>query len=862
MNQKIIPKFTPPKIAIWLLRRIVSKDIRYAALGDFEEIFAFMAQEKSVFYARLWYWSQVAKSLPSFIADSIYWRIFMIRNYIIIALRKIRRQKIFSFINIAGLAIGMAICILLLLWIQDELSYDAFHENAETIYRVNMDNQRYGVTWPVVSIPVGPALEQEYPEIIASTRVTDFVGLITYEDKKFDEIGVYVDPSFFDIFSFLFIKGDAKTALSSPNSIILTQELAEKYFGNNDPLGQLLNMNQELDLTVTGVIRNIPRNSHLQFKLLVPFEIFRQKDRDPTNWARFQLYTYVQLQNRVRSEEVGRKISGLLQEHNVRQGPKLILEPLTKIHLYAADGGGDIRYIYVFSIIAVFILVIACINFMNLSTARSSTRAKEIGMRKVIGAHRMELIRQFMGESVFISLIAAIFAVVLVVIILPAFNHLSDKQLTFNPQGNWNLVVVFVVIVLLTGFLAGSYPALFLSSSKPVDILQGSLIPSNTRAKKTVFRKVLVVFQFSVSIFLMISTLVIFKQLHYIQSRNLGFQKDHVIYILLRGDVAKQHEAFKAELLQDPRIMHVTAVSELPTLIGKIHMGYEWEGKDPDKEARLTEVLVDHDFIQTMNVTIAQGRDFSRDHTTDASGAFIINEAAMKTMEIEMPLGKQFAAPVHSGMREGTIIGVVKDFHFRPLHDEIPPLVMFIDPQQSNYFCIRLNTDVPDLPGVLRYTENVWKKFAPNLPFKYGFLDETYEKAYKSEQKTGNIFGYFTALAIFISCLGLFGLTAQMTELRTKEIGIRKVLGATVPGVTLFLSKDFMKWVVFANVIAWPTGYIAMNKWLQNFAYRTSMGIEILILAALIAFIIALVTVSFQSIRAALTNPVDSLRYE
>lgn len=855
-------KLSPPKIAIWLLKRIVSKDIRYSALGDFEEIFASMAVEKSFFCARLWYWNQVAKSLPSFMADSIYWRIFMIRNYMKIALRKILRQKIFSFINIAGLAIGMAICILLLLWIQDELSYDKFHENAETICRVNMDDQRYGVTWPVVSIPVGPALEQEYPEIIASTRVSDFVGLIAYEDKKFDELGVYVDPSFFDIFSFPFISGDTKTALSSPDSIILTQGLAEKYFGKSDPLGQLLNINQEHDLRITGVIRNIPRNSHIQFKFLVPFEIFRQKDRDPTNWSRFQLYTYVQLQESVRSEEVGEKISGLLQKHDVRQGPKLSLEPLTKIYLYAADGGGDIRYIYVFSIIASFILVIACINFMNLTTARSSTRAKEIGMRKVTGAHRMELIRQFMGESVFIALIAAIFAVVLVIIILPAFNQLSDKQLTFNPQANSSLVLVLVAIVLLSGLLAGSYPALFLSSFKPVDMLKGSLIPSKTRAKKTIFRKALVVFQFSVSIFLMISTLVIFKQLGYIQNRNLGFQKDHVIYIPLRGEGAKQHEAFKAELLQDPRILHASAASELPTLIGKIHTGYEWEGKDPDKEARLTEVLVDHDFIQTMNMEMALGRDFSRDYTTDASGAFILNETALKTLEIEMPLGKRFAAPVHSGMREGTIVGVVRDFHFRPLHDEIPPLVMFIASQQSNYLCIRLNTEVSDLPGVLGYTENVWKKFAPNLPFKYGFLDETYERAYRSEQKTGNILGYFTALAIFISCLGLFGLTAQMTELRTKEIGIRKVLGATVPGVTLFLSKDFLKWVVFANLIAWPTAYIAMNKWLQNFAYRTSIGIDILILAALMAFVIALVTVSFQSIRAALTNPVDSLRYE
>jgi ABC-type antimicrobial peptide transport system permease subunit len=773
-----------------------------------------------------------------------------------------KRHKGYSFINIAGLAIGMAICILILLWVQDELNFDRFHENAENICRVNMNDQNYGVVWPIVSIPVGPALKQEFPEVIDSVRVNDFSGLVTREEKKYDEIGAYVDPSFFEIFSFPFVNGDSKTALSAPSSIVISQEMAHKFFDTEDPLGKILKLNNTLDLTVTGVIKDMPQNSHLHFDFLLPFEIFEKRDREPTHWGRFQIYTYVMLQDDTPFKEFENKIAGLLQKHNVGEGPKLALEPLTRIHLYGVDGGGDMRYVYVFSIIAVFILVIACINFMNLTTARSSTRAKEVGMRKVTGAQRADLIKQFMGESVLFSLIALALATVLVILILPAFNILANKQLALNPQGNWNSILGFVGIAIFTGLLAGSYPALFLSSFKPVNILTGSLTQKTGRTKKTVFRKAVVVIQFSISVFLIISTFVIFKQLHFIRNRNLGYDKDHILSIPLRGNAVQQFEAFKSELLRDSRILHVTATSEVPILIYKVHMGYDWEGKDPNKESRMTEVLVEHDFIKTLNMTVVLGRDFSKDYATDISEAYIINEAAMKAMDIESPVGKRFAAPTQDGMREGRIIGVVKDFHFRPLHDEIDPLVMFIGAKQFNFLCIRVKPDISDLPGTLGYIENVWNKFTPNFPFIYNFFDSAFDRLYKSEQKTASVFGYFTFLAIFISCLGLFGLAAQMTEMRTKEIGIRKILGASVSGITVLLSKDFLKWVVVANVIAWPTAYFFMNKWLQNFAYKTTIGIDIFILSGTLALVIALITVSFQSIKAAVADPVDSLRYE
>jgi hypothetical protein len=841
---------------------MLDPQVRYSGLGDFEERFNAIASQRGLFKAHIFYWIQIFLLFPSFIKNLIYWSGEMLINYLKITFRNMKRHKGYSFINIAGLAIGMAICILILLWIQDELNYDRFHENADNICRVNMNDQNYGVVWPVVSIPVGPALKQEFPEVLDSVRVSDFSGLVTWEEKKSDEIGAYVDPSFFEVFSFPFVKGDPKTALSAPSSIVITQEMANKFFSNADPLGKNLKLNNALDFAVTGVIKDMPQNSHIHFDFLAPFEIFEKRDGDPTNWGRFQIYTYVMLQDDTPFNELENKIAGLLQEHNVREGPKLGLEPLTRIHLYAMDGGGDMRYVYVFSIIAVFILVIACINFMNLTTARSSTRAKEIGMRKVTGAQRADLIKQFMGESVLISFIALTFSVFLVILLLPAFNNLADKQLALNPQGNWSLILGFVGIVLFTGLLAGSYPALFLSSFKPVNILSGSLIATSGRTKKTVFRKALVVLQFSISVFLIISTVVIFKQLHFIRNRNLGYEKEHIVSIPLRGNAAQQYEAFKSELSRDSRISNVAATSEVPILIYYLHTGYDWEGKDPKKESRMNELLVDHDFIETMNMTVVQGRDFSKDHATDVSEAYIVNEAAVKAMDLESPVGKRFAAPTHAGMREGTIIGVVKDFHFRPLHDEIDPLVMFIAPEKFNFFCIRVKSAISDLPGTIGYIESVWKKFSPNFPFKYNFLDSTFDKLYRSEQKTGSVFGYFTFLAIFISCLGLFGLASQMTEMRTKEIGIRKVFGASVSGITLLLSKDFMKWVMVANVIAWPTAYFAMNKWLQNFAYRTSLGIEVFILSGVLAFVIALITVSFQSIKAAVADPVDSLRYE
>ena len=385
----------------------------------------------------------------------------MFQNYLKVAFRKMMRQKVFSLINIAGLAIGMAICILIFLWVQDELNYDRFHENADNIYRIVMNDQNYGIRWPVVSIPVGPAVEQDFPEVIDSVRISDFRGLITHEDKKFDEIGAYVDSSFFEIFSFPFEGGNPETALTSPLSIVISQELAGKFFGQEDPLGKNLKLNQDLDLTVTGIFQDMPENSYFDLDFLAPFEIFEQRDRDPTNWGRFQLYTYILLQDNSNFNELGEKIAGLLQRHDVRPGPQLELEALTRIHLYAADGGGDIRYIYIFSLIAVFILAIACINFMNLTTARSSTRAVEIGMRKVTGAKRTDLVKQFFGESVLIALIALAFAITLVFLLLPTLNNLANKQLSLNPHGNWTIIFGFVGIVLFAGFLAGSYPALF-----------------------------------------------------------------------------------------------------------------------------------------------------------------------------------------------------------------------------------------------------------------------------------------------------------------------------------------------------------------------------------------------------------------
>jgi ABC-type antimicrobial peptide transport system permease subunit len=785
----------------------------------------------------------------------------MFKNYLKIALRNIKRHKGYSFINIVGLAIGMACCILILLWVQDELSYDRFHENADDIYRVIQDINftDHSTTWAITQGPLGPSLKEDYPEIINAVRITGRELRLTYDEKSYDEGAGMADGSIFEMFTFPLIKGDPATALSDPFSIILTEEMAAKYFGDEDPIGKIIKADNKWDFQVTGVMKNVPLNSHLQFDFLIPFIFGRELNYTVDRWGNSQFRTYVQLQKGVPAQEVIQKISGhLFEKPTIEKDARLNLQALTRIHLFSNyeydSAHGDIMYVTLFSIIAFFILLIACINFMNLATARSGNRAKEVGMRKVAGAHKTDIIKQFYGESILLAFIALLFAVAFVWLLLPVFNNLAAKELSMNLSGNLSILLGLLGIAMLTGIIAGSYPALFLSAFQPVMVLKGSRLSGS---KGSLFRKILVVFQFSLTILLIVCTAGVYNQINYIQNRKLGYDKEHMIYFGMRGDMRTQFDAVKNELLQNPNILGVTATSNVPTYGYTFSNSlWRWEGQSPDEEILMRAVFIDVDYFKTFGMEIAEGRSFSREFPTDATEAIMVNEEAVKAMGMESPIGKRLSIQDNNF----NIIGVVKNYHFRSLRQKIDPLILIYNPGNSRALFARLKSE--NIPQTIGYIENLWKKFAPGYPFNFRFLDEALDRMYRSEQRIGTLFQYFSFLAILISCLGLLGLASFMAEKRTKEIGIRKVLGASTSNITLLLSKEFTKWVLIANVIAWPIAYFAVSKWLQGYVYKANIALWSFILSGVLALFIALITVSYQSIKAALANPIDSLRYE
>lgn len=781
----------------------------------------------------------------------------MFKNYIKITLRNIKRHKSVSVINITGLAIGITCCILILLWVQDELSFNQFHENADNIYRINKKYQLGNETGYNLSTPFALArsVKENYAEVKDATNFYRQRALVKSGDKSFTESRVcFTDSSFFNMFSFQFLESNFKIPLSDPNSIIISEDIGKKYFGDSPPLGKVLTVDNRTDYVVSGIIQNIPSNSDIRYDIFIPIPA-ATKTEEADNWGSHWLQTFALLQEDASYQEVEQKISVLIKEHLPEEKISLVMQPLNKIHLYSVEGQADgIQYVYFFSVIAFFILVIACINFMNLSTARSSKRAKEVGLRKVIGAKKTQIIRQFFGESILYTVIALLIALVLVELIRPAFNELTGKILGLD-YSNLRLIVGLISIALLTGILAGSYPALFLSSFQPVNVLRG--IKAGKGKTKNSLRKSLVVIQFTISIILMIGTGIIYSQLKYIQKKDLGFDKENIIYVTLNRDMRDKYEIVKSELLKQPDVMGVTKSSSLPTEIWPILRGITWEGKETDEGAAFAFASVGYDYFETLNMEMAQGRSFSQKFASDSNN-YIFNEKAIEVMGMDSPVGKAFGSDDTEA--PGTIIGVVKDFHFLPVTYEIEPLVIVMDSDFDRYLMIKTSSE--DFPNTIAKIENVWTELIPGYPFEYRFLDEQFDRTYRNEIRLGQIFGYFVVLTIFISCLGLFGLASFTAEQRTKEIGIRKVHGAAVSNIVFILSKEFAKWVLLANIIAWPVAYLAMNNWLQNFAYKTEIGFWVFVLSGCLALFIALLTVSSQAIRAATANPIEALKYE
>ncbi len=866
----------PPRIAGWILKHTARYEETFALIGDFDEEYQEVNRKSGALFAWFWYWRHCLSSLPVFVKDSIYWSFIMLGNYLKIAFRSLKKHKGYSFINISGLAIGMAVCVLILMWVKNELNYDRFHEKADRICRVTLDLEAGSTLHtPVTLTAVGPALVRDFPEVIYSTRMLRPNRVaVKYEDKLFQETRVgYAENAIFEIFTFPFVSGDPKTALEAPYTVVITESMAKKYFGDEDPLGKTLRFNNEQDFSVTGVVQDIPSNSHFRFNMLRSFQTFiTEGDVSDDQWFDVRFYTYLLLGENVDAKTLEQKLPDFLDKY-VGEAMKasgasirLSLQPLKRIHLYSdferdMSANSDITYVYLFSGIALFVLLIAGINFINLSTARSATRAQEVGMRKTLGAVRSRLIGQFLGESLIYSFLSMVLALILLKLSLPLFSTLIGRELSLNfIQTPW-LIAVILGMAVVVGVFAGSYPAFFLSSFQPVRVLKGLL---KVGASNSRFRRVLVVFQFAISIALIVGTLIVYKQIVFMKNTELGFNKEHVVAIPRMSDaIRKSYRSVRGELLGLPGVIDVGASDLVPSR-GHLVASFLPEGFPDDQRQTLDYMNVDTHYIPTMGIEIIAGRNFSEDLATDQDESVLINETAAKKLGWEDPVGKRFVFRPPPG-QEGettytTVIGVVKDFHMQSLREKITPLVIFYD--YDNLFTVSIRIVPDNIKHTMDLLKKKWGELDPNRPFNYFFLDDSFDNQYSREERLKNITFYFSFLAIFIGCLGLFGMASFTAEQRTKEIGIRKVLGASIPGIIRLLAKEFLILVAVANLIAWPVAYWAMNRWLQSFAYRTGIDPLIFVLSAVLALSIALFTVSYQAIRAALSNPVDALRYE
>lgn len=791
----------------------------------------------------------------------------MFKNHLKIAFRNMLKHKGHAFINVVGLSEGIAVCFLIFLWVQDELGYDRFHAKADRIYRALWEARFGDNEWkiPLVAVPLAETLEKEFPEVERTVRL--YPGGMTLrhgEDYVREQNFIFTEESFFEVFTVEFIAGDPKTALRDPESIVLTEETAQRYFPNQNPLGQTIEQNDGRLYRVTGVVKSFPAQSHFHFGFLASIKTLQHFTGRQQQWGSASVYTYLVLRPGESAAALQAKLQAYVDKNvagetfnqpgNFTRYP---LQPLRDIHLrshlkYELEPNGNQAYVYLFSVIACFILLLACINFVNLATARSMQRGREVGIRKVLGSQRAQLVRQFLAEAFVYVGLAVLTAIVLAELALPAFNHFAGKQLAIDFFESPFALITLAGLALLVTILAGAYPAFFLSSFWPVQALKGRIAAHSGRER---LRQGLVVVQFCISIGLIAGTLVVRNQLQFMQSQRLGFDKEHVLIVHRAGALGKQHVAFRNRLHAHPMIAGAAAAQNLP--------GQDFDSTvfTPEQPANyqntsLTYVWVDEQYAEVLKLKIVAGRNFSKEFATDSS-AFLINETAAAALGWEEPLGKRLSM---GDFYKGSVIGVVEDFHFESFHHEVKPILFMFNRWAPSYLAVRLRPG--NVAAGIAEIQKLWKEFVPNSPLQYSFLDQDYQKLYDGEQRVAQIFLAFSVLAIVIACLGLFGLASFMAEQRTKEIGVRKVLGATVSGIVGLLSKDFVKLVLVAFAVATPLAYFAMQRWLQDFAYRVDIGWWIFALAGGIALVIALLTVSFQAIKAAVANPVEALRYE
>lgn len=901
----------PPKLATWLLNRFIGIDVRYNAMGDFEEIFISIVQEEGHKAARRWYWAQLFRSFPSFLKDSTYWSLTMLRNYITIAFRNLTKHKSYTAINISGLAIGLACSIAVLVFVRSENTFDNYHENKDQIYRISLDSEviSSGNSNPQAASSVlwGPTLKRDYPEVIDFVR---FIPLTNesnqwefiYEGNSFSEYEIlYTDPSVFNTFSWELIQGDPATALTEPSTMVITQSMALKYFNGQNPIGQTIAIDprqrdedgnyltETYDYTVVGVLRDIPKNSHFTFNFLLPTENLKNiyggdintgDGLDTWFWRGSVGYTYLMLQEGAQPNELQAKFDEFLTNYPIDSETRArgyayspYLQPLSDIYLDGNIQGqlepvGDSSQITMFSIIALFILLIACINFMNYTTAHSTRRAHEVGMRKVLGAYRKQLITQFLGESLLTSFISLLIALVLAWFALPYFYQYLGKPFFLNGDDLVFLISSIGIVGILTGLISGIYPAIFLSGFKPLLILKSSF---SSKKKKNVLRKSLVVFQFSISVFLFIATLVVYNQLNFMRNYELGFNDEQVMVLSssVSQSLGGEFEAYKSTLLENRNVIDVTSSSAIPGIGGGGDI-YVRDGNSADDGFNLSEAFVDINYLDLMELELIAGREFSPDIALDQGirneegrlreVAVILNEEAVSQFgwdSAEEAIGGQIIRDPNAVDFTATVVGVIRDFNYQSLHNPIQPLGIIAQP---NYRYIAIKLAPIDVSGTISFIDETTSAFTSDLIFEYSFLDQNLQEQYEDEERTSEVFSYISFLAIFITSLGLFGLATFMTQQKTKEIGIKKVLGAETPEILFDYIKSFALLVLLSFVVGMPLAYFASTNWLSDFPFRISIGIDIYIMAALFTFVIALITIGYQTFKATHINPVEALK--
>jgi len=859
-------KNKPPIIAEWLLTRLTYYNYKFYCIGDFRENYNRIYKEESPRAAWMWYWQQVMRSIPSYLSNTITQGTSMLKNYVKIAIRNLLRHRGYSAINIFGLSIGIACSVLIALFVMDDLSFDDYHDNANQIFRVaargQIGNTKIAQVWTPALLP--RTLIKEYPEIIQAISVNKSGPVpVTYNESViFEKRVFFADSSFFNVFTFPFKKGNPTTALSEPNTVVLTETTANKYFNHEDPMDKTITIGTR-DFKITGIVSDVPVNSHFHFDMV--YSIISNSNFQSTQWFNNNFKTYIQLQKEYDFKQLEAKFPDFVLRNLYAGTPptegnywEFFLQPLTDIHL-TSDISGEFEpnsnktYVLMFSFISIFVLLIACVNFMNLTTAKAAGRAKEIGIRKVVGSFKIQLIKQFLTESIVLSFVSTVTALLLIELILPVYNNFIGRNLSV-PYGDPLVLPGLAVLVLIVGFLSGIYPSFFLSSFKPVTVLKGN---SGIGSSRSLLRNGLVVFQFTISIFLIIGTLVVQKQLDLLQNNKLGFDKEQVLVIKNARSLGNNRNSFKNELLNQSFVSSVSIAYRLP---GESHdnWGMRPEGMN---ETTLNITETDEDYLQTLKLEMVDGRFFLEDFPSD-SVAIILNETAVKLFGWDDPIGKYIDVFGNTNIRR-KVIGVVKDYHYESKRQNIRPMsILNINGTLTspNYAVVRI--DLENLNQNISRIEEIWNTASSNLPFEFSFLDEDYNSIYNNEKQTGTIFAIFSLLTILVASLGLFGLASFMADQRTKEIGIRKVLGASEASIIALFSKDFLKWTFIAVVIATPAGWIFMNNWLQNFAYKIDLSPQIFLTAGALALLTAVITVSYQSVKAAYTHPADSLRNE